>query len=224
MALRDQFIAQLETILSVFEALRKTARHDDLSGGAPEDDIVRFNTRAAAAVERIVGRGSAYAHQCDRTLNSKLWSGSRAVQLAGVLYSVLDDVRAGYLDGARELIHGEMFADFLEMASHLHEEGYKDAAAVIAGSSLEAHLKQLGLKHNVPVELSSPNGARPKKADAMNSDLAAAGVYTKLDQKNVTAWLDLRNKAAHGRYAEYDSSQVALYIASVRDFITRIPA
>jgi hypothetical protein len=55
----------------------------------------------------------------------------------------------------------------------------------------------------------------------MNADLTAVGAYTKLDQKNVTAWLDLRNKAAHGKYAEYQAAQVALMIAGIRDFITR---
>ena len=35
--------------------------------------------------------------------------------------------------------------------------------------------------------------------DKMNSDLCGASIYEKLDQKNITAWLDLRNKAAHGR-------------------------
>lgn len=58
----------------------------------------------------------------------------------------------------------------------------------------------------------------------MNADLAGANVYSKLDQKNVTAWLDLRNKAAHGKYGEYTKEQVALLIQSVRDFITRNPA
>ena len=36
----------------------------------------------------------------------------------------------------------------------------------------------------------------------MNNDLACGNSYTKLDQKSVTAWLDLRNRAAHGRYGE----------------------
>lgn len=58
----------------------------------------------------------------------------------------------------------------------------------------------------------------------MNSDLVNAQVYSKLDQKNVTAWLDLRNKAAHGKYSEYTKDQVSLLIAGVRDFLTRNPA
>ena len=64
----------------------------------------------------------------------------------------------------------------------------------------------------------------PKKADTLNADLAASGVYGKLDQKNVTAWLDLRNKAAHGHYKEYTKEQVTLLLNAVRDFVTRLPA
>ena len=130
---------------------------------------------------------------------------------------------AGYLVSATELIHASTFADFLEMAEHLVGEGYKDAAAVIAGNSLEAHLRNLCAKNAVPAD-SPPGSGRPKRADAMNGDLGGAGAYGKLDQKSVTSWLDLRNKAAHGRYAEYTQPQAELLIAGIRDFITRNPA
>jgi hypothetical protein len=113
-----------------------------------------------------------------------------------------------------------VFADFLEMAEHLTDSGYKDAGAVIAGSTLEAHLRKLAVKYG----LSPTSGGRPTKADTLNAEIAKAGGYSKLDQKNVTAWLGLRNDAAHGNYAAYDKSQVTLQIAGIRDFITRNPA
>jgi hypothetical protein len=46
-------------------------------------------------------------------------------------------------------------------------------------------------------------------------------VYNKLDHKNVIAWLDLRNNAAHGKYNEYTQEQVELMLSSVSDFISR---
>jgi hypothetical protein len=64
----------------------------------------------------------------------------------------------------------------------------------------------------------------PKKADLLNSELAAAGAYSKLDQKSITSWLDLRNKAAHGKYSEYTKEQVVLTLQGVRDFMVRYPA
>ena len=62
-----------------------------------------------------------------------------------------------------------------------------------------------------------------RKAESLNADLAKAGVYAKLDQKAVTFWLDLRNKAAHAKYTEYAHEQVELMYAGVRDFVMRNP-
>jgi hypothetical protein len=86
------------------------------------------------------------------------------------------------------------------------EQGYKDPAAVIAGSVLEGYLRKLAEKASIA--LVQGNGS-PNKADLLNSELMAAGVYTKLDQKSITAWLDLRNKAAHGQYSDYTNDQAS---------------
>jgi hypothetical protein len=118
-------------------------------------------------------------------------------------------------------IHADVFSDFLEMAAHLLEERYKDPAAVLAGSVLEEHLRKLCDKNGVPTVDAA---AKPLKADQLNADLKKANVYTGLDQKSVTAWLDLRNKAAHGKYGEYVHSHVEQMISGVRDFLTRNPA
>jgi hypothetical protein len=87
---------------------------------------------------------------------------------------------------------------------------------------LEEHLRQLCAGANIQVEELARGKLSPRKADALNADLAKAGKYSKLDQKQVTAWLDLRNKAAHGKYSEYTGEQVGLMVAGVRDFLSRI--
>jgi hypothetical protein len=51
----------------------------------------------------------------------------------GVVKGLLDDMAAGYMKSLVEIVHGDLFSDFLEMAQHLCESGYKDAAAVVAG-------------------------------------------------------------------------------------------
>ncbi|MFH9833379.1 hypothetical protein ACH4NC_18980 [Streptomyces sp. NPDC017201] len=58
----------------------------------------------------------------------------------------------------------------------------------------------------------------------MNADLKKAGAYDGLQQKQITAWMDLRNKAAHGNYAGYDEQQVRLFIEGVRGFMLKYPA
>jgi len=64
---------------------------------------------------------------------------------------------------------------------------------------------------------------RPKKADQMNSDLAREGIYSKLEQKQVISWLDIRNNAAHEHYDEYNDEQVKLLILGLRSFFIRYP-
>ncbi len=140
--------------------------------------------------------------------------------LAGILTALRTAYAAGDLATITELIHADIFTDFLEMADHLLSEGYKDAAAVIIGSTLEEHLRQLCAKHGIPLDVAG----KPQKADILNAELAAQSTYSKLDQKSITAWLDLRNKAAHGKYAEYSKDQVAVILLGVRDFMARVPA
>jgi len=84
---------------------------------------------------------------------------------------------------------------------------------------LEEHLRSLCIARSIAVTV----GAKAKKADAMNAELAAAlpPAYGLLDQKGVTAWLDLRNKAAHGKYIEYTIEQVRVMLTAVRDFAAR---
>jgi hypothetical protein len=220
---RTTSLVHLDDVLAEWQRLAAECdppEFRDLGDG----DGTRFVTRALAAVDRIAGRNSAYAKQAHAIVDQKGYVGYVARHIVGVVESLRTDVAAGFLDAFSELIHGELFADFLEMAQHLLDEGYKDAAAVIAGSSLEGHLRQLCAKHGLATEVPSGGAPRPKKAEQMNSDLAAANAYGKLDQKNVTAWLDLRNKAAHGRYEEYQAMQVTLMIAGFRELMTRTPA
>lgn len=141
-----------------------------------------------------------------------------------ILKALKSDLELGYLSTIRELIHADMFADFLDMATYLQTEGYKDAAAVMAGGVLEQHLRQLCPKHAISLEVDSGNGPRPRKADSMNAELARGNVYTRGEQKQVTAWLDLRNKAAHAQYNEYSMEEVLLFLQGLRNFVIRHPA
>jgi hypothetical protein len=112
------------------------------------------------------------------------------------------------------------------MAEYLLSEdhGYKDPAAVLGGGVLEEHLRLLCVKNGIAAERQSPSGPHPKKADQLNNDLASASVYDKNQQKIITGWLGIRNSAAHGKYGEYTDSQVAQFLAGLREFIGRFPA
>ena len=130
-----------------------------------------------------------------------------------------DEVLGGWSKTATGIVSAEIFSDFLEMAEHLLDSGYKDAAAVMVGGMLEEHLRQLCRKHSIPV--SSPASTKPKAAGNLNAELAGEKAYSKIDEKMVTSWLGLRNSAAHGKYDEYTGDQVQLMLDGVGNFTAR---
>jgi hypothetical protein len=223
----DMRIDASEAIKQVDDLLAKAEPRINMSSGGTywfqgtTAERAQMRTRMVATIERLAPRGSRYV--LDATA-SKLLAGNPGAAvpvLAGVLRALRDDYEAGYLQSIEELIHADLFADFLEMAEELHGKGYKDPAAVITGSVLEEHLRKLASAHAVPIASSD---GKPRKADSINADLARAGVYNKLVQKQVVAWLDLRNKAAHGDYEEYEATHVDALIRDVRSFMASRPA
>ncbi|MBX9581504.1 MAG: hypothetical protein K2X87_14485 [Gemmataceae bacterium] len=212
---------QIDATLGFWAEARKRSKHDDLSD-LKDADLAELVTMLTDAVQRFAPPGSAYRQKAELVTTEHGMGNLHTQQ--GSLYGILKALRnayaTGYLLTVQELVHADLFADFLEMADYLIGEGYKDAAAVIGGSVREGSLRNLCVKNGVAADV---NG-HPKKASAMNDDLVKGGVYTKLDQKGVTAWLDLRNKAAHGDFSAYDKAQVELYLRGIRDFLGRYPA
>lgn len=119
----------------------------------------------------------------------------------------------------RELVNAELFFDFIEMADHLIEENYKDAAAVLLGGVLETHIKKLAEANNIELL----HKTKPKRTEKLNEELGKTA-YSLLEQKQITAWLDLRNKSAHAQYDEYDINQVRLFSQWLKSFIVSHPA
>ncbi|WP_146073591.1 hypothetical protein [Amycolatopsis sp. CA-126428] len=209
-------IDQLDTLIAEYDALAKRSQHDDMSDLKDESRILA--NRLQASIDRLTVPSSTYARQADplRTAATHI----RLLELGGIVRALRDDLNAGWLESLVELVHADVHNDYLEMAEELLAKNYKDAAAVIAGSSLEVHIRALCVKHNVPVDLSG----KPKKADVMNADLKKVLAYGALEQKQVTAWLGIRNSAAHGQYGDYVSNDVRRLIDGIRDFAAKYPA
>ncbi len=133
----------------------------------------------------------------------------------GIIKAIQNDYEKGLLVNFRKLLQAEIFADFLEMGEYLLKENYKDAAAVIIGSVLEDTLRKLAVSNGINVLKSNGDYMT---LEPLNMELAKANVYDKLIQKQITSWGDLRNKAAHGHYDEYDKQQVEMMLLFVQKF------
>lgn len=205
--------------LEEWRSLQKGSEYEDCSD-KPATEAVMVTTRLASTIDRLAPPGSVHRRSLERELGKSGHEYIHLTPLAGALMALRKEYELGYLQSFTELVHADAFSDFIEMARHLCGQGYKDPAAVIGGSVLEQHLRELCKKHQIEAE----SNGKYKKADTLNAQLAGQGVYSKLDQKNVTAWLGLRNDAAHGNYSNYSAQQVQLMIDSVQDFMTRYVA
>lgn len=137
--------------------------------------------------------------------------------MTGLLRGVSHELEKGLLSDIKNLLQADIFANFLEMADHLLKENYKDASAVIIGSVLEDTLRKLADANGVATFKSG----KPLTIDPLNVALVKAAVYNKLVQKQITSWADLRNKAAHGNYDDYDKKQVEMFLSFTQDFCSR---
>ncbi|MET9218605.1 hypothetical protein ABZX65_07440 [Streptomyces sp. NPDC003300] len=188
------------------------------SSGDQSDPVALCN-RLDSAIERIALPGSPYIKQLEAA--RRLPQPYKLTETRAVALGLRDDMIAGWFTSTVELVHAETHSDYLEMSETLLRSGYKDAAAVIAGTALEVHIRALCVKHGVDTEVA--DGA-PKKATAMNAELKKADVYATLQEKQVTAWMDLRNQAAHGNYKKYEINEVRALASGVREFMLRYPA
>lgn len=183
--------------------------------------IKGFRSAALSFIERVYGKDHTHYTEFSSVVDGYL---PEDVEMGvSILESIKNELDGGWLFSIKSLITSEVFADFLEMSNYLLEQDYKDPAAVVAGSLLEGHLRQLCSSNGIAVESESQGIKKPRKADSLNSDLAKLNVYNKLDQKAVTMWLDLRNKAAHGHYDQYNKDQVSNMIQGITEFMARNP-
>lgn len=127
-------------------------------------------------------------------------------KLRAVLLAAKEDYEGGYLNELKLLVQSEVFDSELEQASELLASGYIPAAALTAGIVLEAGLREMCVDRALPIG----------KLDKMNADLAKAGAYNKLVQKQITALADIRNNAAHGHYDQFSKDDVSSMIKDVQ--------
>jgi hypothetical protein len=135
------------------------------------------------------------------TTNYEIFQNLRAVLLAAK-----EDFEGGYLNELKLLVQSEVFDSELEQASELLASSYTIAAAVIAGVVLETGLRQM----------CEDKGLEIANLNKMNADLAKAGAYNKLVQKQITALADIRNSAAHGHPDQFTDADVRNMIQEVQ--------
>lgn len=205
-------LRQIDDVLALFDKVAKrcrryTAGSSETYLDVPLNEASELFTLMRHTIERFrPSETGAFGKEAVTGIAAPTYSGTSnpLESLCGLLRALRAEYDADRLQSFRELVHADVFADFLEMADHLLEQNYKDAAAVMTGGVLEEHLRKLCGRHSIPGTNTDRAGkVHPKMTDAMNTDLAKGGVYGNIERQSVAAWAAIRNAAAHGDYTIY---------------------
>jgi len=176
-------------------------------------DYIRFRTESLNLINRVCGEGSDHYKELKKIATDKE-SSSHPMYFHlcyGALEAAHNDFVEGFLFDLRALISAELLGDFLEQAETLYNEGYIIPAASMTGAILEDSLRKLCQKNSIAIP-------EKTKIGGLNSDLARAGVYSVLVQKEITAKADIRNNADHGHYDKFTKDDVVDMIKWVGRF------
>lgn len=218
----DAIVTRADQLIAMGQQVIATRKRSDYDVEYVDGALMKgFRVAVLSFIDRVYGREHPHFTEFQGSTDDDYLR--HAESGLAIIRIIRDEIAGGWLFTVRGLVAAEVFADFLEMAEHLLESGYKDPAAVMGGSVLEEHLRQLCNKHAIAIDEEKNGKQVPKRADRLNADLAAATAYSKLDQKQITAWLDLRNSAAHGKYNAYTDEQVGQLLAGVTNFMARVP-
>ena len=125
----------LDQIRAVIETSKRIGFYYDQKN-PPTRGVQQLLTMCEAVIARLGSLDRTHTKHAEQLLASGAVDTYILDRMLGIIQSLEISIANGYLENAEELIHGEVFDDFVEMADHLLTEGYKDAAAVIVGSAL----------------------------------------------------------------------------------------
>jgi hypothetical protein len=175
----------------------------------PRSEVVGWGTSVISLFRQIFGSDGVHTQHFQAAYANFSGYYSSYETLLALFNAAREDYEGGYIFSIQGLVKAEVLSDALEQAEELLRNGYKDPACVLVGVSLESAIKHLASKNSVLIA----------KLDKMNADLAKLNVYNVAKQKQITAWADLRNKAAHGDWSAYTLTDVQAMQSGVAQFI-----
>ena len=140
-----------------------------------------------------------------------------------ILLGLKRDISVGLLVGLRSMVEAEIASDYFEMANELIVNGKSEnnahiPAAVLAGVVLERGIRSLCENQNPKIELFDTKG-NPKTLNPLIDDLKKCNCINELKAKQLRAWADIRNAAAHGNFDKFSHSDVAVMLQGVENFL-----
>jgi hypothetical protein len=131
--------------------------------------------------------------------------------LFNLFTSAKDDFEGGYVFNVELRVSGEVFGDFVALASTALAEGHKDVAAVLACAALEDALKRYARVKGLDVD----EKVMTDVVNALKSGGHVAGAQKALLDRMPT----IRNFALHANWGKISEPDVGAVIGFVEQFL-----
>jgi hypothetical protein len=185
--------------------------------------FVEWRTNCVTLLDNIIPANSIHRSTVDhfRTLANK----PDALEFGiSFLKSIQNDLENEFLGNLYMEIEAELSADYLGQAEFLLTEGTSGKhehipAAVLAGAVLEKNLKTLCQQQTPPIDIVNDKG-KSLMLNALIDSLKKRNVFNEVQAKQLRAWADIRNSAAHGDFEDFTKDQVAIMLNGIQNFIS----
>ena len=132
-------------------------------------------------------------------------------EMAAVLKSLLADAQAGLLASVADRARAQTFDDFLGHAEAYLKDKRKNESGAIAGVVFEDIVRRVCAKRAIPEQ--------GVKLDSLISQLASQGELSGVKAKRARAAADVRTKATHAQWEEFELEDVRATIEFTRELI-----
>ena len=187
-------------------------------------EFVQWRTNCTTLLDQLVPTSSAHRVTADgfKTIKNNRYSLQFGIQF---LKAVSEDFDQGFFDDIGTQIEAEIAADYLGQAktlveSELREQISSAPAAVLSGAVLERCLRSM-CEQLSPPEPTTLNNGKPLTLNPLIDALRKRGAFNELRAKQLRAWADIRNSAAHGRFEEFTTDEVKAMVRGIELFLTQ---
>jgi hypothetical protein len=202
-------LERLDSLIEMGEQILRTPVSDEyyVDNGPAQ----RWRTSSLAFLQATLGADSTHYHEFEeRCQYSHRHEAERGL---AILQAAKDDIEGGYLQKFETLVSASVFTDFLEIAEHLLNNGYKDPAASLIGAVLEDGLRRICTNSGITLK-------SKEDISSLGQKLLQKQVYNPLQHKQVQVWNDVRNNADHGNFGEYKADDVKNMLEGVSGFLS----
>lgn len=95
---------------------------------------------------------------------------------------------------------------------------------MVLGVTLEIHLRKLCEKNSISTAKVIKGKTKNKLLTKLNDTLYKADVYTKLQNKALLPYIDIRNSAMHGNFDDYENTDIKRFREYLNEFMMKFSA